>query len=145
MITRIFKKKFDDRTETKELIEHLFLSLGKTIPLLSIPIEEYRAEQTRRQTRYILGTMREIYERVLFLEKNEKLNYEYCKSDDFHRIAGKVFLIVERENREEKRKLLADFFANSFSKDLSDSDFKDMVLDTIDKLNSQALLDHEKD
>lgn len=68
-------------------------------------------------------------------EIQEKVDKKYIKTEEAKRLLERTTLKGRDESREEKRKILADFLANSSTQKLSADKEKDMVLDVIDRLS----------
>ncbi len=127
-------KKIDDlRSKTSDIIESSLITIASYFPIASSFAAGWSEWKNGKQSQNIHDILKKYFERLT--EIQDKVDKEYIKTEEAKRLLERTTLKGRDESREEKRKILADFLANSSTEKLSGDKEKDMILDVIDRLS----------
>lgn len=121
------------------IIESTVIALAASFPITGSIASGWTEYKNYKQTQHIEDIL------VWFAKKLEELkenvDEKYLTTEEAKRLVERTSILGKDEIREEKRKMLSEFLANSSTKSLSTDTEKDMVLDTIEKISpSQSRL-----
>lgn len=116
-----------------KIIESTLISLAASFPIAGSIATGWNEYKNYKQTRNIESIISDYAKRLQELQDNVDDNY--LQTEEAKRLVERTAIIGKEEARDEKRKMLSEFLANSSTKGLSGDTEKDMVLDTIDRLS----------
>lgn len=121
------------------IIESTLITVAAAFPITWSLAAGWTEYKNYKQTKHIEDILT-LYGKKL-QELKEHVDEKYLTTEEAKRLVERISILGKDEIREEKRKMLSEFLANSSTKFLSADTEKDMVLDTIEKISpSQSRL-----
>ena len=127
-------RKLDElKIQKGDIVESSIVTLASFFPIASSFATGWSEWKNNKQSQNIHDILKKYFERLTDIE--DKIDKDYIQTEEAKRLLERTTLKGRDESREEKRKILADFLANSSTQKLSNDKEKDMVLDVIDRLS----------
>jgi hypothetical protein len=116
-----------------QVIESSLVSIASSFPIASSLATGWSEYKNHKQAERIEKILTDYGKRLQNIE--EDVDQEFLASDEAKNLIEQTVNKGKDELREEKRKFLSEFLANSSTKKLSKDREKEMILDTIDKIS----------
>src|SRR5690606_30503298 len=116
-----------------QVIESSLVSIASSFPIPASLASGWSEYKNHKQAERIQQILSDYGQRLQSIE--EDVDPDYLASDEAKNIIEQTVNKGKDELREEKRKFLSEFLANSSTKKLSKDKEKEMILDTIDRIS----------
>jgi hypothetical protein len=116
-----------------QVIESSLVSIASSFPIASSLATGWSEYKNHKQAERIEKILTDFGKRLQNIE--EDVDLDFLASDEAKNLIEQTVNKGKDELREEKRKFLSEFLANSTTKKLSKDREKEMILDTIDKIS----------